>query len=226
VNEDYDNEIATLKEALKLKNDFDTQSKLIDAYLAKGQAAEKNGDKKTATECYDTAITSINEARKLEPSNDILLKTMIDLYIRTNRSKEAMPLMLEAIQKDPNNKIFQYNIGVLLMQMDSLKPAIGHFEEAVKIDPKYDVAIQNLAVAHMKLGDELKSVNQTKESKVKPFVAEFKAAASYFKQLIELNDANRKNADYWEYLASAYLNANMQAECKKALETAKELEKK
>ncbi|MBI1807311.1 MAG: tetratricopeptide repeat protein [Ignavibacteria bacterium] len=225
----YDAEIATLKEVLKRKPTLDLHTSLINAYLQKASDADASNNKTEANENYNNAIAAISVARKTDPSNEDLLKTMIDLYIRLGRSDEAKPYIREAITKEPNNKLYQYNIGVLLMQADhtdSLKEAITHFEAALQADPNYEVALQNIAVAHMKIGDRMKkaaSEGDAKKNADKTYLEHFKKAAGYFERLTQIKP---DDANYWNYLATAYANANMVKKAEEALKKADEKSKK
>ncbi len=229
-NKDYADEIAALKQGLQRNNSIDLQTSLINAYITDAAGAEANKDTAKAQADYNAAIAAMTDARKLKPNDPELLKTMIDLYVRTGRAKEAMPLMQEAINNaapgDTVTKVYQYDMGVLLLQTDDFPGAIEHFDAALKIDPNYEPALQNMAVAHMKYGDKLKKAAQESESKDKSYIQHFKDATKYFEQLINLNDKNKENPDYWDYLASAYANANMVKQAKEAIAKADELRKK
>ncbi len=222
----YDDEISTLKAGMAKKATPEMQSAMINAYLQRGQAAEDKGNKDAATADYNSAIAAIAEERKSDPANEELLRTMIDLYVRLSRSAEAKPFIYEAVAKDPGNKVYQYNLGVLLMQTDSLKEAIAHFEKALESDPKYDVALQNIAVAHVKIADSLKQRAMASDSKKgadKASIEHFKKAAGYFERLSELKPNDPK---IWDFLVTAYANANMLKEAKEAQKKAEDLRKK
>ncbi len=226
---EYDNEIATLKEGLKHTANPDMQTSLVNAYIMKAQEADAKNDTTAAKQDYNDAITAMNDAIKAKPNDPDLLRTMIDLYVRTGRAKEAMPYMEAAIKNAPAGdttaKVYQYNMGVLLLQTDEIEPAIQHFDAALKLDPSYEPALQNMAVAQMKLGDKMKKEAQAKESKDKSYIQHFKDAAGYFEKLINLNDQTKNNPDYWDYLGSAYANANMIKEANAAIKKADELKK-
>ena len=222
-----EDQISTLIEALKHKESINLYLSLIDAYLTVGQNAEAAGDKEKAKSNYDKAIDAIKEARKIEPDNEDLLATMINIYVSQGRASEAKPYMREALAKNPENKIYNYNLGVLLMQTDSLEEAIRHFDLALKVDSVYDVALQNAGVAYMRLGDRIKQAQQTGDIKKlpdeKPYIEKFKKASEYFKRLTEVKP---EEPNAFDLLASAYANANMVNEAKQALEKADSLRKK
>ncbi len=221
----YDDEIVTLKEALKKQQTPALFTSLINVYLTKAQDADAKNDKTTATENYNDAITSLLGARALEPDNDELLATMIDIHVRIGKANEAKPYIREAIAKDPMNKIYQYNLGVLLMQTDSLEEAITHFDAAIQQDPMYDVALQNIGVAYMRLGDKMKQAAQNTDLKKetdKTYLEKFKKAVGHFEKLVEIK---KDDPNSWDLLASAYANANMLKEAKGALEKSDALRK-
>lgn len=226
----FDEEIASLKKALVHKKDPEYYRLIIIAYTQKGEDAEAKGSKQDATASYTNAITELIEARKLDPNNEDLLKTMIDLYIRVGKAEEAKPAMREALAKDPNNKVYLYDLGVLLMNSDSLQLSIQHFDAAIAVDDKYEEALRNRAVAYMKLGQKMKDIvdasadakNKDKEVD-KSYVEYFKQAAISLERLTELKP---DDATLWDALATAYGNAGMYKEAKKAIEKADALKKK
>ena len=221
-----DDEIVTIKEALKRRESSSLHISLINVYLQKAQDEEAKSNKAGTTENYNSAIDAIIAARKYDPENSELLATMIDIYVRVGRANEAKPFIREAIVKDPTNKVFQYDLGVLLMQTDSLNEAITYFENALKVDPNYEVALQNIGVTYMRVGDKMKQAAQSTDMKKnidKSYVEKFKKASEYFKQL---SDVKPNDANAFDLLASAYANSNMVKEAKEALEKADSLRKK
>jgi tetratricopeptide (TPR) repeat protein len=213
-----DDGIAALKDGLKVRPNIQMYTMIINAYITKAQSANAKGDKAAAADNYNNAITMMQEARKLEPDNDELLTRMIDVYIGAGRPNEAKPYIEEALKKDPTNKLYEYNLGVIMSQNDDgLPEAITHFENALKIDPKYDAGLQNVGIAYLRLGAKLK------EKEDKGFLDKFKKAVGYFESL---RDLKPEDANVYEMLASAYINANMVKEGKAAYEKAQSLKNK
>ena len=212
-----DDGITILKQGLALKPTVQMYSTLINTYITKAQDAEAKVDKQAASDNYNNAIKTMQDARKLEPDNAELLSKMIDLYIRAGRANEAKPFMEEALAKDPSNKLYEYNLGVILMQNDEgLPEAITHFDKALKLDPKYEAGLQNIGIAYLRLGAKLK------EKEDKNFAEKFKKAVGYFESL---RDLKPEDANVYELLASAYINANMVKEGKAAYDKAQSLKK-
>jgi tetratricopeptide (TPR) repeat protein len=221
----YDEQIRYLKQAVQRKPTLDLQVHLANAYLNKAQTAEAKGNTQDAQANYSEALAILGEAQKANPDDEEVMRTMIDLYIKTGRSNEAKPMMRQALEDDPTNKIYQYNLGVLLLQSDSLEAAIHYFEEALKLDPMYEFALQNIGVAHLKLGDEMRKASDSPKGSAgnRAFIDHFKKAAQYFEQLVKLKG---DNADYWDFLASAYANAGMVKQAEEAIRKADALRKK
>ncbi len=229
--DNYDDAITTLNSGIQHTHAVTLDTMLIDAYRSKLNDlntkiidAEAKKDKEAENNLFSQAITSVNQARQLFPENTELMAIQTDFYVRSGRAEEAKPSIREALQKDPTNKISHYNLGVLLLQSDSLDGAISEFEAALKTDPSYDVALQNAAVAYMKLGDKKRKANQEAGAKEdKSYRTYFKKAADYFEQLTKIKP---DDPAIWEYLASAYANADMVSKAKEALKKADELRKK
>lgn len=224
--EAYEDEIATLNEAIKRRPSMNLYVSLIDAHLVLGQNAETQGNKEAAMTNYDKAVDAIMEARKIEPENEELLATMINIYVGQGRANDAKPYIREALTKNPTNKVYQFNLGVLLLQTDSLEEAITHYDLALSADPTYDVALRNAGVAYLRIGEKMKQEAQTgdvKKADNKAYIEKFRRASEYFKRL---TDVRPDDASAFDQLASAYAAANMVTEAKAALEKADSLRNK
>ena len=227
---DYDNEILYLKESLKRKPSSDLSTQLINTYITKGQASKAKGDTTTCKQCYDLAIVELTKARQTDPDNEDLLSTMINLYIETNRTKEAMPLIQEAVDKNPSNKVLQNDLGLLYMDEARFPEALEHFEAALKSDDMYDQALRNGAVVTMKIGQQMKdkaeaAANSQKDNIDKSYQEKFKKAADMLNRLLKSEKA-ASDPVVWDALATAYGNAGMYKEATQAIEKADSLRKK
>lgn len=204
-----DREMEYLLKARQIKPTLDVLISIINNYRQSAADALSKKDTATARMYFEKSVTELAEARRMDPGNKELLDVMTDSYLKAGRTKEAKVMMREGLATDPSNKLYQYNLGVLLMESDSLEQALQHFDAAIQADPNYEVAIQNAAVAHMRIGDKLKKAAQDdtkKSSGDKPHIEHFKKAASYFEKLTVLKP---EEPAFWEYLASAYVNAGM-----------------
>jgi tetratricopeptide (TPR) repeat protein len=219
-----DRQLTYLKEAKKISSDPEVMGQLVQVYIERGDAAKAKGDNAGATENYNLALAELTEARKVAPGNADLLNASIDLYIKTGRAEEAIPLMEEGLRSDPNNKDYHYNLGVLLMQAGRIDDALTHFDAALAVDPAYAFALQNAGSACLKVGDEMKrkaQANDSKDAKAQTgYVEYFKKAASYFERLTKVKP---DDPNAWDFYASAAANAGMLKEAEAAIKQADKL---
>ncbi|HEY6190948.1 MAG TPA: tetratricopeptide repeat protein [Bacteroidota bacterium] len=206
----YDDEIATLQKALSIRKDPPLAASLINAYIQKAEESKKNGKTAEAAEGFNQAITALTEQRAANPGDDEMMGTLINLYIEAGRTKDAMPLIKEAVDKDPKNKVYQNDLGLLLLDQGNMEEAISHFDAAVAADSSYDQALRNGSVAYMKLGAKMKEEAEAKSKGKgetdKSYIPKFKKAVILLEKLVSLKP---DNADFLEALASAYGNAGM-----------------
>ncbi len=219
----YDEEMMTLKAALDKKKDPELYASLINAYIHKAESAKASNNAEEAAKTYNDAISTLNEARALQPDNSELLSALINVYIESDRAKDALPLIREAVAKDPKNKTFQNDLGLLLMQTNEFEEAVQHFEAAIASDENYEDGLWNGAVAYMKWGDKIKKDGGGADADPKTYVPKFKSAVKLAEKLVGIK---KDVAKYWEGLATAYANANMKDEAQKAFQQAEALQKK
>jgi tetratricopeptide (TPR) repeat protein len=210
VSGNYDDEIATLQKAISIKKDSKLSSSLINAYIQKAEDAKKTGKTAESAEAFNQAIAALTAERAANPGDEELIGTLINLYIEAGRTKDALPLIKEAVEKDPKNKVYQNDLGLLLLDQGNTEEAIAHFDAAVATDSTYDQALRNGAVAYMKLGAKMKEHAEAKSKGKgetdKSYISKFKKAVTLLEKLTSLKP---DNADFLEALASAYGNAGM-----------------
>jgi tetratricopeptide (TPR) repeat protein len=219
-----DRQLTYLKEARKLSPDPEIMTQLVGVYIDCGDAAKAKGDNAGATENYNLALAELTEARKVSPGNTDLLNASIDLYIKTGRAEEAIPLMEEGLRTDPKNRDYHYNLGVLLMQSGKITEALTHFDAALEVDPGYAFALQNAGSASLKIADEMKRKAQASSSKDAKsdtgYLVYFKKAAAYFEKLTA---ARPDDPNAWDFYASAAANAGLLKEAEAAIKKADDL---
>jgi tetratricopeptide (TPR) repeat protein len=223
-----DEQLYYLKEILKRKYDPATSITLINVYIKKAEDAKAAGSNEQAAAHYAEAISAIIKARTSDPDNAELLKALIDVHIAAGRAEEAMPFMIEAIQKDPSNKVLRNNYGLLLMKSDQIEKSIEQFNAAIATDSTYEDGVWNGAVAYLRWGEIMKAkateeveANKNKEID-KRYVEKFKTATRLIEKLVSIKPAEPK---YWDGLATAYVNAGMSKQAQKAFEKADQLRK-
>lgn len=90
------------------------------------------------------------------PDNQDILKSLIDLYVRTKEDpSKVIPYIKQAQEKDPKNSVLFIVEGVAYENMKQLDKSIEAYENAIKIDPKSFIAYYNIGYTYSVLADEL-----------------------------------------------------------------------
>ncbi|MBI5215821.1 MAG: tetratricopeptide repeat protein [Ignavibacteriae bacterium] len=230
VTKQFDEEIVNLKKVRDITKDPALNREIINAFLLKAEDAKAKGDNATADASFNSAIEELRAARTADPDNLELLSLLIDVHIQLKREKEALPFIQEAVKKDPSNKILQNNLGLLLMQTEDINGAIEHFNAALAVDQNFEDALRNIGVAYMRLGDikkkeaEAKADPKKKDKDIdKSYLEHFKKAAEHLDKLVKIKS---DDANLWDALTTAYVNAGMIKEAQKAAAEADKLRKK
>ncbi len=223
----YDEEIVYLKKALETKQSPELTMMVINAYIQKAENAKKAGKTTEAAENFNQAIAAMTAARAANPGDEEMLGTLINVYIEAGRTKDALPLIKEAVEKDPKNKVYQNDLGLLLLDQQNYEEAVRHFDAAIAADSTFDQGLRNGAVAYMKLGQKMKEEAEAKagpKGKVdKSYVEKFKRAVVL---LEKLNSLKPNQTDFLEALATAYANAGMYKQAEAKMKAADALRKK
>ena len=95
------------------------------------------------------AIAAVEEARKENPTDNSLILTQADLYLKLNDFANYTKLANEALDKEPNNADLVYNLGVISSNANKIEDAEKYYLKALKINPNYFEA--NLNLSELKL---------------------------------------------------------------------------
>lgn len=99
------------------------------------------------------AITAIQDARNINPEDESLLLTEMDLYLKLNDFDTYTKLVNEALSKNPNNADLVFNLGVVAANANKTDEAEKHYKRAIEIDVNYFNAYLNLSELLLR-GDE------------------------------------------------------------------------
>jgi tetratricopeptide (TPR) repeat protein len=155
--ERYEAAIAPLKEALRLKPDFEEACIL----LAKIHGVLDNSDDRLATclrflevkrnspavleqlvkallddEDYGGAASALQKLEPLKPKDTGMLLLIGDVNARQGRFEDAFRAYDEAITFDPNNALLHAKLGAELMRVGQFKDAEEQLSRAIRLDPK------------------------------------------------------------------------------------------
>lgn len=80
------------------------------------------------------AITALNKGFEAYPGDNGVLVEMINIYINTKKTDEAMKYLQLAIQQDPKNASYYFAQGSLLDGMGKQDDAITSYEKAIELN--------------------------------------------------------------------------------------------
>jgi tetratricopeptide (TPR) repeat protein len=128
----------------------------------------------------DTAmyISSIQKGIQAWPNNNnVLLIELINFYLTTNKSEEALSYLDKAIAADATNASFYYAQGSLYDKIGQIDKAKSSYEKAIELNPEYSDAYYNLgALYYNKAVDMSKEANNIPANKQKEYDEAVKAA--------------------------------------------------
>lgn len=104
----------------------------------------------------DAAKRIFEEGVSKFPNNQDILKSLIDLYVRTDEDpSKVIPYIKQAQEKDPKNAVLFIVEGVAYEKMKQLYKSIEAYENAIKIDPTSFIAYYNIGYTYSVLADDL-----------------------------------------------------------------------
>jgi tetratricopeptide (TPR) repeat protein len=84
----------------------------------------------------DLGIASMEQAANLEPTNIMVLQSLTQMYMRSNRPADAERVAKRALTFNPTSKDAAENYGYVLAAQKKFDEARAQFEAAAKLDPK------------------------------------------------------------------------------------------
>ncbi|TDP60854.1 tetratricopeptide repeat protein [Flavobacterium dankookense] len=205
----------------KTEESFGDNKSLRDISVNSAKTHEKPRDEKTPSkrgEIYKNialilvqkgktqeAISAVQEARKVNPDDESLLMTEMDLYLKMNDFDTYTKLVNEALAKNPNNADLVFNLGVVAGNANKLDEAEKHYKKAIEINPNYFNAYLNYSElklrADEKFVEEMNKLGTSeKDNKRYTFLKSereknFKSILPYLEKAYDLeptNDAAKK----------------------------------
>jgi Flp pilus assembly protein TadD len=101
---------------------------------------------------YQTAERGFQSVLRAEPSNIAALSNLGVIYLRTNRTVQAISVYRRALQSSPDDKAILLNLGLVYLKQEDHARALPLFARVVEIDPRHSQARQLLAVCRVYTG--------------------------------------------------------------------------
>jgi tetratricopeptide (TPR) repeat protein len=98
------------------------------------------------------ALTTLQEGFEKYPEDTQILVKMINIYLNTNKTDEAMKYLDLAIKKDPENASFYFAQGTLFDRIEQPDGAIKSYEAAIELNEDYFDANYNLGALYYNKG--------------------------------------------------------------------------
>lgn len=115
----------------------------------------------------EEAKTAISQARKENPTDDGLIVSEADIYLKLNDIPTYQRLIKEALDKNPNDAGLIFNLGVTSANNKQFDEAEKYYKRVIEIDPKYVDAYLNLSDAMLKpdqkMVDEMAKLGYTEK---------------------------------------------------------------
>ncbi len=165
----------------------------------------------------DTAnyVRVLQDAVERFPQEPWFLQNLINHYIFSGQTSEAIAFLEKAIEREPN--VAQYHLikGNLDENQGNYEAAMADFEQALSIDPKMADAVAGQGRVYynqgVKMNEEAAYISDGKAYKkaLEDMNAMFKKSLPYFEKAHELDPENR---DYMITLRTLYYRFDMKAE--------------
>ena len=180
----------------------------------------------------DEAVVSLVKASDLDPTNEQVLFTLTDVYLRSDRAQDAERVAKRAAAFNTSDKRAFLNYGVVLVQERKFDQARVQFEAAAKLDPKdaAPVVLEARSYEGQNANDlALQSFNRAIAVDAKSFdarvgKAHLQGALHQVKDAVETYEAalpyaqtDEERVAILDQQASAYLNAKMPGDAENIL---------
>jgi tetratricopeptide (TPR) repeat protein len=212
----YDAAIKYYKEAAKYKyNGARTYQLISSSYISK----------------QDTlgALEALKDGLKDYPDNNAIMVDLINIYLNSNKSDDAMKYLDMAIQQDPENASFYFALGTLYDKLGNLEDSKKCYEKAIELKEDYFDAYYNLGALYFNRGvKQVDVANAVPANEPERYEAEKAKADVEFKKAIpymeKAHECNPKDRYTLESLKALYYRQKMTDKQKEVEEKLKNLE--
>ncbi len=160
-------------------------------------------------------VKTLKEGFTKFPQEPWFLQNLINYYIYSGQTKDAIIYLENAIAKEPKLAQYQYVKGNLDESLGNFDSALKAFEKAIELDPKMADAYAGLGRLYynkaVKMSDEANDIKDNKQA-----LAARKKADDVFKQsipfFIKASEVNPAEIEYKKTLKTLYYRLQMDKE--------------
>lgn len=170
--ENYDKAIKYYEEAAKYGyNDAKTYSLIASSY-------QLNNDTLGA-------LAALQRGFEKYPDDNVILTSMIQLYMDQDKTEEAMKYLKMAIEQDPENATFYFAQGALYEKLNDEENAIEAYMNAIEADKEFFNAYYNLGALYYNKGvKQIEYANTIPAANNKVYEEELSKSDIWFKKAL------------------------------------------
>jgi len=160
-------------------------------------------------------VKTLKEGTELFPSDVWFLQNLINYYIFSGKTKEALAYLDKAIAREPNLAHYRYVKGNLDESLGNTEEAIAAFDKAIELEPTMADAYAGKGRLYfnkaVKMSDESNKIkdNRLYNIEAKKVDDAFRISLPFFKKAAELNP---KEVEFKKTLKTLYYRLKMDAE--------------
>lgn len=140
-----------------------------------------------------SALIVLQEGFQKYPEDNGVLVEMINIYINSGKTADAMKYLTLAIEQDPQNATYYFAQGSLYDQLDEQEKSIESYKKAIQVNPDYYDAHYNLGALFYNNGvKQTEIANKVPPSDNKRYEAEVKKADEWFSKALPLMERCRE----------------------------------
>jgi tetratricopeptide (TPR) repeat protein len=139
------------------------------------------------------ALLTLQEGFQKYPGDNGVLVEMINIYINSGKTNDAMKYLSLAIEQDPENSTYYFAQGSLYDQMGEQEKSIASYKRAIEVNKEYYDAHYNLGALYYNNGvKQIEVANKVPASENVRYEAELKKADDWFELALPLMEKCRE----------------------------------
>ena len=140
-----------------------------------------------------SALVALQEGFQKYPDDNGVLVEMINIYITSGKTAEAMKYLSLAIEQDPQNATYYFAQGSLYDQLGEQEKSIESYKKAIQVNPDYYDAHYNLGALYYNNGvKQTEIANKVPPNENARYEAEVKKADEWFAKALPLMERCRE----------------------------------
>ncbi|MDD4143052.1 MAG: tetratricopeptide repeat protein [Prolixibacteraceae bacterium] len=129
------------------------------------------------------ALDALQQGFEKYPNDNVILTSMIQLYLDMKKTEDAMKYLDMAIKQDPDNATFHFAQGTLHEKMEQMDEAIAAYTKAINSDKEFFNAYYNLGALYYNEGvKQIEYANSIPTSENQRYQAELAKADEWFRK--------------------------------------------